>query len=88
MLLGFLMKQQATAAVHAKALRLNAAAVAEVSPGTVINLVSNDVRRFDDGGWVWAGGRGRRARPGRVFAGMPGARACKTHYGGWLPFAA
>jgi ABC transporter transmembrane region len=40
-------------------LRLNSAAVADVTAGQVVNLVSNDVRRFDDGMpfWVflWAG---------------------------------
>ena len=39
---------QVTAAVHAKLLRLNSASVASISAGQVINLVSNDARRFDD----------------------------------------
>ena len=59
MRMGFLMRQQAVAAVHGKVLRLNSAAIAHVSSGHVVNLVSNDVRRFDDAMpfWVflWAG---------------------------------
>ncbi|KAG2425890.1 hypothetical protein HYH02_014893 [Chlamydomonas schloesseri] len=45
---GFTMRQQCVAAVHAKVLRLNSASVSAVSSGHVVNLVSNDVRRFDD----------------------------------------
>lgn len=56
---GFSMRQQCVAAIHNKVLRLNSAAIAHVSSGHVVNLVSNDVRRFDDAGpfWVflWAG---------------------------------
>ena len=56
---GFLMRQQVVAAVHGKVLRLNSASIAHVSSGHVVNLVSNDVRRFDDAMplWVflWAG---------------------------------
>lgn len=40
-------------------LRLNSAAIAHISSGHVVNLVSNDVRRFDDAlpFWIflWAG---------------------------------
>ncbi|KAJ9515463.1 hypothetical protein QJQ45_016472 [Haematococcus lacustris] len=50
---GFLCRQQAVAVVHAKVLRLNAATVSGVSPGFIINLVSNDVRRFDDACFYW-----------------------------------
>ena len=39
---------QVTAAVHAKLLRLNSASVSAVSAGQIVNLVSNDARRFDD----------------------------------------
>lgn len=42
-----------------KLLRLNGAALGNLSSGRIVNLVSNDVRRFDDFGpfWVftWAG---------------------------------
>ena len=39
---------QVTAAVHAKLLQLNSASVSAVSAGQIVNLVSNDARRFDD----------------------------------------
>ncbi|DBA75192.1 TPA: hypothetical protein ACH3X1_010497 [Trebouxia sp. C0004] len=56
---GFMMRQQAISAIHAKMLRLNSASIAAVSVGKVVNLVSNDVRRFDDIGpyymHIWAG---------------------------------
>lgn len=56
---GFLMRQQVVAAIHGKVLRLNSASIAHVSSGHVVNLASNDVRRFDDAMpfWVflWAG---------------------------------
>ncbi len=47
------MRQQCIAAVHAKALRLNASSIAHASTGHVVNLVSNDVRRFDDAMQNW-----------------------------------
>ncbi len=53
MRMGFIMRQQTVAAIHAKALRLNAAAVSHISQGHVVNLVSNDVRRFDDASPFW-----------------------------------
>ena len=46
-------RTQAIAAVEAKALRLNAAAVADVTGGRIVNVVSNDVRRFDEAGTFW-----------------------------------
>lgn len=50
---------QAIAAVQEKLLRLNSATFNHVSTGHIVNLVSNDVRRFDEFGpfWVfgWAG---------------------------------
>lgn len=50
---------QAIAAVQEKLLRLNSATFNHVSTGQIVNLVSNDVRRFDEFGpfWVfgWAG---------------------------------
>ncbi len=52
-LLGYLMRQEVIAVVHAKLMRLNATAVSAISPGFLINLVSNDVRRFDDGLFYW-----------------------------------
>eukprot|EP00892_Ulva_mutabilis_P006809 jgi/Ulvmu1/44/UM001_0047.1 len=59
MRLGFQMKQQAIAAVQDKVLQLNGATLSHLSTGQIVNLVSNDVRRFDDLGpfWVfaWAG---------------------------------
>eukprot|EP00878_Enallax_costatus_P014214 GHUV01014868.1.p1 GENE.GHUV01014868.1~~GHUV01014868.1.p1 ORF type:complete len:677 (+),score=122.01 GHUV01014868.1:181-2211(+) len=53
MLMGFTMRQQVVAAIHAKVLRLNSAAVAHANSGTIINLASNDVRRFDEGFSFW-----------------------------------
>lgn len=50
LILGFQMRQQAIATVHSKLVRLSAPAVASLSPGFIINLVSSDVRRFEDGG--------------------------------------
>lgn len=47
---GFTMRLQAIAAVQGKVLRLNGAGVAAVTAGKIINLVSNDVRRFDEAG--------------------------------------
>ncbi|EIE19289.1 hypothetical protein COCSUDRAFT_19564 [Coccomyxa subellipsoidea C-169] len=47
------MRQQCIAAVYAKALRLNSSSIADVSPGKIVNLVSNDVRRFDDALPFW-----------------------------------
>jgi ABC-type multidrug transport system fused ATPase/permease subunit len=44
---------QAIAAVHDKLLRLNSATFNHVSTGQIVNLVSNDVRRFDDFGTFW-----------------------------------
>lgn len=59
MRVAFCMRQQIVAAIHAKVLRLNSASVATASTGHVINLASNDVRRFDDGVpfwlFIWAG---------------------------------
>ncbi|PRW21108.1 multidrug resistance-associated 1 isoform X3 [Chlorella sorokiniana] len=48
MRMGFDMRQQAVAAVQAKVLRLNSVAVADQTAGKIVNIVSNDVRRFDD----------------------------------------
>ncbi|KAF6260228.1 P-loop containing nucleoside triphosphate hydrolase protein [Scenedesmus sp. NREL 46B-D3] len=53
MRMGFSMRQQVVAAIHAKVLRLNSAAVAHANSGTIINLASNDVRRFDEGFSFW-----------------------------------
>lgn len=53
MRLGYVMRQQVVAAVHAKVLRLNSAAVARASTGHVVNLASNDVRRLDDALPFW-----------------------------------
>jgi ABC-type multidrug transport system fused ATPase/permease subunit len=59
MLAGFTMRQALVTSVHSKMLRVNAATVAAVGPGHIVNLVSNDVRRLDDAipFWifVWAG---------------------------------
>lgn len=41
---------QAIAAIQAKVLRLNSTAISDVTNGKIVNLVSNDVRRFDDAG--------------------------------------
>lgn len=53
MRLGFVMRQQVVAAIHSKVLRLNSASVAHASTGHVVNLASNDVRRFDDALPFW-----------------------------------
>lgn len=53
MRMGFTMRQQVVAAIHAKVLRLNSAAVAHANSGTIVNLASNDVRRFDEGFSFW-----------------------------------
>jgi ABC-type multidrug transport system fused ATPase/permease subunit len=50
---GLRMRAAAVCAVQAKALRLSAAAAAAVSQGTLVNLVSNDVRRFEEFGIFW-----------------------------------
>lgn len=50
MISGFAMRMQAVAAVQRKVLRLNGATVSAVTTGKIINLVSNDVRRFDEFG--------------------------------------
>jgi hypothetical protein len=44
---------QAITAVQEKLLRLSSATFCHVSAGTVINLVSNDVRRFEEFGLMW-----------------------------------
>lgn len=53
MRIGMHARMQSIAAVEAKALRLNAAAVADVTGGRIVNVVSNDVRRFDEAGTFW-----------------------------------
>jgi ABC-type multidrug transport system fused ATPase/permease subunit len=53
MRMGLSMRQQAVAAVQAKVLRLNAVSVSDVTAGRVVNLVSNDVRRFDESATFW-----------------------------------
>lgn len=53
MRMGFTMRQQVVAAIHAKVLRLNSAAVAHANSGRIINIASNDVRRFDEGFSFW-----------------------------------
>jgi hypothetical protein len=49
----FFMRQQCMAAIHAKMLRLNGASIARVGTGHVVNLISSDVRRFDDAAMAW-----------------------------------
>ena len=44
---------QAIAAVQEKLLRLNSATFNHISTGHIVNLVSNDVRRFDEFGPFW-----------------------------------
>ena len=50
---------QAIAAIQEKVLLLNGATLSHLSTGQIVNVVSNDVRRFDDLGpfwvFVWAG---------------------------------
>ena len=50
---GMRMRAQAIAAIQKKVLELNASKLAAVTTGKVINLVSNDVRRFDEAGTFW-----------------------------------
>jgi hypothetical protein len=52
MRMGMNARLQAIGAIEAKTLRLNAAAVADVTGGRIVNVVSNDVRRFDEAGTV------------------------------------
>jgi len=53
MRMGMHARLQAIGAIEAKTLRLNAAAVADVTGGRIVNVVSNDVRRFDEAGTFW-----------------------------------
>lgn len=46
--MGFRMRQLMIAAVHSKALRLKSSYVSSITTGKAVNLISNDVRRFDD----------------------------------------
>jgi ATP-binding cassette subfamily C (CFTR/MRP) protein 4 len=50
---GMRWRAQAIAAVQAKVLELNASQLAKITSGKVINLVSNDVRRFDEALTFW-----------------------------------
>lgn len=59
MRMGFTMRQAAIAALQSKVLRLNSASIASVSAGQVVNLASNDVRRFDDALPFWWVGAAR-----------------------------
>jgi ATP-binding cassette subfamily C (CFTR/MRP) protein 4 len=47
------MRQQVIAAIHAKVLRLNSASIVHASTGHIVNMASNDVRRFDDALPFW-----------------------------------
>ena len=50
---GMRMRAQAIAAIQKKVLELNSTKLRKVTMGKVINLVSNDVRRFDEAGTFW-----------------------------------
>lgn len=50
---GMRMRAQAIAAIQKQVLALTAAKLAIVTSGRVVNLVSNDVRRFDEAGVFW-----------------------------------
>ena len=50
---GMRMRAQAIAAIQKKVLELNETKLRAVTMGKVINLVSNDVRRFDEAGTFW-----------------------------------
>ncbi len=63
-LTGVFMRQGLIAVVHRKLMRLNATAVSYLSPGYLVILVSNDVRRFDE----------CECRPSQAQAGMCSAR--------------
>ncbi|CAD7702664.1 unnamed protein product [Ostreobium quekettii] len=51
--LGFRMRQQCMASIHAKVMRLNSSTITRVSTGRVVNLVSNDIGRFDFTAILW-----------------------------------
>lgn len=53
MRMGMQMRIQAIAAVESKVLRLTGASVSDAVGGRIVNLVSNDVRRFDDACTFW-----------------------------------
>jgi ABC-type multidrug transport system fused ATPase/permease subunit len=53
MRMGLDSRVQAVGAVQAKVLRLTSAGVGAVTAGKLVNLVSNDVRRFDDAATFW-----------------------------------
>jgi ABC-type multidrug transport system fused ATPase/permease subunit len=53
MRMGMHMRIQAIAAVESKVLRLTGALVSDAVGGRIVNLVSNDVRRFDDACTFW-----------------------------------
>lgn len=50
---GMRMRCQMIAQIQSKVLRLNGSALAKITSGKIINLVSNDVRRFDEAGTFW-----------------------------------
>lgn len=50
---GMRFRCQMIAQIQEKVLRLNGSALAKITSGKIINLVSNDVRRFDEAGTFW-----------------------------------
>ena len=53
MRMGMRMRCQMIAQIQDKVLRMNGASLAGIASGKIINLVSNDVRRFDEAGTFW-----------------------------------
>ena len=49
----FRARTQVMAAIYAKVLRMTRTSIQSISTGQVVNLVSNDVRRFDDCAPFW-----------------------------------
>ncbi len=50
---GMRLRCQMISQIQSKVLRLNGSALAKITSGKIINLVSNDVRRFDEAGTFW-----------------------------------
>ncbi|KAK3266351.1 hypothetical protein CYMTET_25021 [Cymbomonas tetramitiformis] len=50
---GYRVRTQMMAAIHSKVLRLNSKAISTITTGQMVNLVSNDVRKFDDALNFW-----------------------------------
>lgn len=51
--IGYDMKMSMTAMVHSKLMKLNSSTMSKITTGHVVNLVSNDVQRFDRAATFW-----------------------------------